>query len=123
MNEIVCNWGLPGESVDGWSFEWGSLIILVVYVVVGYLLSVIIHKFGGFKSFKTITKRERIGRILGLGVAVGLLASCVGKTICYINPGSLPLVSRLTSFGLGARTTHKLRKFVATNLHSHNIYM
>lgn len=103
MNEIVCNWTLPGEAAvngDGWAFEWNSLVILVVYFLVGYLISVIVRKLGGFKSFKTLTKREKIGRILGLGVAVGLLASCAGKTACYINPGTLPMVSRLTSFGL-----------------------
>lgn len=103
MNEIVSNWTLPGEAYyyDGLSFRWESLTIIVLYFVVGYLLSLLISKFGGFKSFQTISKREKIGRILGLGVAVGLLMSCVGKTVCYIKPElNMPMVPRLTSFGL-----------------------
>lgn len=104
MNEMVCNWTFPGDtaaqSADSLSFLWDPTVILILYLAVGYLVSQIVYKMGGFASLKTLTKRERLGRVLGIVVGVGLLGSCVGKTMCYISPGSLPMLTKLTSFGV-----------------------
>ncbi|MFI3262141.1 MAG: hypothetical protein R3Y26_04430 [Rikenellaceae bacterium] len=104
MEEIVCNWTFPGDvtnqNADSWSFLWDPTVILIIYVLAGYLICQAISKLGGFKSFKPLSKRERAGRILGVIVGVGLLGSCVGKTMCYLNPGSLPMLTKLTSFGI-----------------------
>ncbi len=97
MNEIVCNWTYPSDSS---SLAWDPAFILFVYLVVGYLIAELVCKLGGFSSLKTLSKRERWGRILGIIVGVGLLGSCVGKTVCYISPGTLPMITKLTSFGI-----------------------
>lgn len=104
MNENVCNWTFPGDQVtssaDSWSFLWDPSVILIIYIFGGYLLCRLIHKLGGFSSLSRLSGREKAGRTLGIIVGMGLLGSCVGKTMCYISPDSLPMLTKLTSFGI-----------------------
>ena len=100
MNEMVCNWSFPGDEAAGWSLMWDPAVVVIFYILIGYALSVIIPKLGGLKSLNELSKRERMGRTFGIIAAVGLIVSCIGKTMCYIVPDSLPMLTKLTSFGV-----------------------
>nr|WP_320117826.1 hypothetical protein [uncultured Marinifilum sp.] len=106
MNEATRNWTWPGDpgtsigSADGWSFMWDPVLGLVIYIIVGYLLSLLIRKLGGFSSLKDLPKRESAGRTLGIIAGMGLCGSCIAKTVSILVPGSLPMVHKFTEWGI-----------------------
>lgn len=78
-----------------------ATIIMLVYVSVGLIMYAILKKFGLFKSLDQLTKRERIGRILGITVGFAFLTSSLAKTLSYSYPDVLPMIPKTIKHGLG----------------------
>lgn len=106
MKEVTRNWTWPGDpgtstgSAEGWDFMWDPFVGLFIYIIVGYLLTQLIRKLGGFSSLKDLSKRERTGRTLGIIAGMGLCGSCIAKTVSILVPGSLPMVTKFTEWGI-----------------------
>lgn len=78
-----------------------ATIIMLVYISVGLIVYSILKKLGLFKSLDQLTKRKRIGRILGIIVGIALLTSSVAKIFSYRYPDVLPMIPKTIEHGLG----------------------